>query len=601
MSSRTDSLRRDGEPEPTPREPTDERREVGNAGLPPTDDTRTARVVRTLARLYPWPVDASDELEQSLAFLGASVIPEAVVRAGYGAALLALPAIAVAALVARVPPVLAALAAPVGAVGTAHVVHVAPVVGARLRRTTALGDAPDLVGRAVLRMRISPTPESAARFAAETGDGPLADSLAEHVRRARGTGNAGFDAFAEEWADWFPSLRRAMQLVNAAGDAPATERDRTLDRALSAVLDGTRDRAAEFASEIQGPATGLYAFGVLLPLAIAAVVPAARVAGLPLGLPAVVALYDLVLPAGIFAAGIWLLSRRPVAFGPPAVPPDHPEVPDRRVRALPVATLAATVGWFVSARLLPWASPLVAAGLGIGVGAVLWFRPEKRVRDRALAVETGLADALYLVGRRVDGGTAVETAVELAAEEVSGETGDVLGEAARRQQQLRVGVREAFLGEHGPLAVLPSPRARSSVAMLALAAREGRPAGSAAVALADHLEELESVERDARNALSRVTDTLASTAALFAPLVGGVTVGLADAMGSVGGAEPLPTPGLGLAVGAYVLLLSVLLTGLSVGLDRGLDRALVGYRSGAALISATVVYLAVVVATGALI
>ncbi|MEF8831084.1 MAG: hypothetical protein V5A23_06055, partial [Halobacteriales archaeon] len=177
MSSRTDSQRRDKEPRPAPRDPADARRDVHNVGPRSADDARTARLVRTLARLYPWPVDASDELERSLAFLGAPVTSEAVVRTGYGAAVLTLPAVGVAAVVVGVPAVLAALAALVGAVGIAHAVHAAPVVAARLRRTNALGDAPDLVGRAVLRMRISPTPESAARFAADTGDGPLADSL----------------------------------------------------------------------------------------------------------------------------------------------------------------------------------------------------------------------------------------------------------------------------------------------------------------------------------------------------------------------------------------------------------------------------------------
>jgi len=100
-----------------------------------------------------------------------------------------------------------------------------------------------------------------------------------------------------------------------------------------------------------------------------------------------------------------------------------------------------------------------------------------------------------------------------------------------------------------------------------------------------------------------VTGTLGTTAAAFGPLIAGTTVALADAMGgrtlgtaaSGGGtnaaASALPTPGLGLAIGAYVLLLSAALTALATGLERGFDRAVVGYRVGQALCAATAVFL----------
>lgn len=560
---------------------------------------RSRQAIELLARCYPWPVSASEELRRSLAYLGATLEPDVVVRAGYGAALLVLVLSTPIVVLTGIPLTVGATFALAAALGVAHAVHALPVTLARMRRTGALGAAPDLAGRAVLRMRIAPTPEGAATFAAETGDGPLAASLAEHVRRAAGTPRTGFTGFASEWADWFPSLRRAILLVEAAADAPPGERERTLDRAMRAVLDGTRTRMAEFATNIRGPATGLYAFGVLLPLALASVLPAAGVAGLPITLPVVVIAYDVLLPAGLLVASIWLLARRPVAFRPPSVPPDHPDLPDRRWPSLAAGGCAATLGWLSSTAVVGWAAPVAATGLGVGVALLSWYRHEKCVRDRTRRVEAHLPDALYLVGRRVDEGTAVEAAIASAAEEVAGATGEVLADAARRQRQLRVGVERALLGEHGPLADLPSPRARSSASMLGLAAREGRPAGAAAVALADHLEELAEVESEARAELSRVTETLASTATVFAPMVGGVTVALADGLAAVGeGPPPILAADLGLAVGVYVLLLATVLSALSVGLSRGLDRALVGYRCGFALVSATVVYLAAFVVTG---
>jgi hypothetical protein len=98
------------------------------------------------------------------------------------------------------------------------------------------------------------------------------------------------------------------------------------------------------------------------------------------------------------------------------------------------------------------------------------------------------------------------------------------------------------------------------------------------------------VEERARQDLERVCGTLASTGRVFGPLVAGATVALADGMAGdaafvPGGGEPLPW--LGLAVGAYALLMAGILSTLAVGLRRGLDGPLVGYHVGRALVLAT--------------
>ena len=562
--------------------------------------TDLARAAASLARLYPRPVEPADDVRAALSYLGSDADAETVVRAVYA---LAGPLTAAAfALVVLVAPGASLVAGFAGslAVGlaAAHAAHRLPVVAARLRRTRALGESAALVGRATLRMRLGPTPERAASFAAHTADGPLADSLAAHVRRARGTPDSGFETFAAEWRDRFPALDRAVSLLLASADARAEDRERGLDRALDAVLDGTRDELATFAADVRGPTTGVYAFGVLLPLALVGVLPAARAGGVSVPTAAFVAVYDLLLPAGLVAASAWILLRRPVALAPPRVDAAHPDVPSSLLPAGLVAVVAAGVGWVVGATVAPWADALTAVGAGVGSGLVARYYPMARVRARVRAVEDGLDDVLSLVGRRVTAGDSVEVAVESAADAVSTPAGDVFADAAGVRRRLRVGVREAFLGRYGVLSDLPSPRARSAAALLAVAATEGRPAGQAVVATADHLRELRRVESEARRELASVTGTLSNTAALFAPLVGGATVAMAARMGAAetalveGGAGTLGPSLLGVAVGAYVLALAVVLTALSTGLDRGLDRTLVGYRVGLALLSATAAYLA---------
>jgi len=548
-----------------------------------------------LARLYPWPVDPGPDLRQTLRFLDWECPAEQFVRASYGAGIAAgilLPLVAVV-----LPPqfhTAAALAAIALAIGTVYTVQAVPGLCATARRTSALGAAPDLVARAVLSMRLAPTPERAAAFTAQSGDGVLADHLARHLRGTQNTPRSGLVTFGDAWADRFPSLRRAFTLVDAAGSTPARDRARLLDRALAVVLDGTREQMRSFASRIRTPATALYAFGILLPIALVALLPAAGVASVPITPLSVVLVYDLLLPAGLVAASAWLLARRPIAFPPPAVTTDHPDVPDRTRSAILLGAGVGLAGALLAAGAFPWWGPPVAAG-GLGGGVALWvrYRPIVGVYDRIREVEEGLSDALVLVGRRVANGRAVETALVRASEELDGAIGEVLSEGVTRQRQLQIGVHEAFLGRRGALSTLPSRRVRGSVALLALAGEEGRPAGGALLALAEHVEDLQEIEAEARHSLDHVCRTLGSTGTLFGPLVAGATVALAD---SLGGGDLLPggeqsLTWLGGPVGLYVLVLAVLLTALSTGLTRGFDRSLVGYRAGKALVGATVTYL----------
>ncbi len=547
---------------------------------------------RALARLYPWEASASRELQRAVAFLDWEIRPATVVSAGYGLGIVVLLVVLVVTVLVPPPWRMATATGGLAVVlVTIHVVHVGPRLLATARRTAALGTAPELVVLAVLRMRLAPSPERAATFAAETASGRLSRSLEGHVRRARGTGRTGLERFGDEWHEWFPTLGRALALVGAAGSVPDHDRARTLDQAVSVVLDGTREQMRAYAASIRGPTTALYAFGVLLPTALVGLLPAARAAGLAVTAPVIALVYDVGLPAVLVGTSAWLLARRPVAFPPPALDAGHPAVPDRRRAATVGAVVVGLGAAVVTARVLPlWAPPIALCGAGGGTGLVIYYRPYVRQLRRIAAVEAGLTDALSLIGRRVSNGQPVERAIETAAGDVSGEIGDVLARGARQGRQLDVGVDTAFRGTHGVLEAVPSPRVRGSVALLDVAAREGAPAGRAILSVAGHVDELRQVERDARADIQSVLETLRSTAALFGPLVGGATVALARHMAGSGGTllgATEPTPWLGLLVGWYVLVLAVVLTALSVGLERGLDRRLLGYRIGVALLLAT--------------
>lgn len=576
----------------------------------------------------------SAELRRAIGFLGWDVTSAQVIDGGYrvGVGVGLFCAVVVAFVFGPVSGGVSGLA---GGLGATHAVHRAPIWVASLRRTRALGAAPGLVGRLVLRMRLDPSTERAVQFAARTGEGPLAEDLARRERANADTPTSGLRAFAREWQPWFPAIDRAAALVRTAASAPPERRGRCLDRALDATIAGTTDRLAEFVGEVRGPVSALYAFGVLLPLALIALLPAAAATGVPIGPGVVATLYLGVLPVGLLAASAWLLSRRPVAFAPPRIDDGHPDVPERSGHAAVVGVATGVLAAVVAAKfVVGWAAPV--AGVGVGTGAALFVgvRHRRSVLSNVRAVERTLPDAMTVIGGDVAEGVAVETAIANAGERLDGPTGELFQSAGTRSDTLRVGVREAFLGRGGPAVPVPSPRVRGAVALLSVAAREGRPAGDVLLELADQLESLRELETDARRQLATVTGTLTNTAAVFAPLVGGATVALAtgidavdagglsagatagvDALGGgtppAVGSEPsgagtsaggrsLAVPVLGRIVGAYVLILAALLTALATGLERGFDRTLVAYRVGIALPTAATTYLIAFLGAGML-
>jgi hypothetical protein len=463
-------------------------------------------------------------------------------------------------------------------------------IRALARRSRALGAAPDIVGLVVLSLRLDPALERATWFAAEHGHGRLAASLAAHTRTARGQPGTGFAAFADTWAEHLPSLRRAAALADTAVDAPAADRDRLLDRTLAVVVSGAQERASEYADAVHGPTTAVYAFGVVLPLALVGVAPAAASAGVPVTTGAVALAYGIVLPLAVFAAVCWILARRPVAFPPAAIPPDHSGLDGRRRRTVLAVACGLVAALGVSAMLPPWALPVLLLGWPVGGALACWFEPACRIRADARDVEAGLADAISVVGHRIRNGRAVEAAVADAGDTLDGATGDVFATAARRMQRLRIGVEAGFFGDHGPLARTRSQRALAAVSLVVRAADAGRPGGRVLVDVADLFDDLAALDREVRRTFAATTRTLRHTALVYAPLVAGVTVALAGRISGIEGATALPADQLALAVGGYVLWLAVALPALAVGLERGLDRALVGYHGGVTLATAAAVY-----------
>jgi len=229
-----------------------------------------------------------------------------------------------------VPGLLSGLA---GGLGATHIAHRGPVWLASLRRTRALGAAPGLVGRLVLRMRLDPSTERAVRFAARTGDGPLADGLARHERANTDGPTSGLRAFAREWQPWFPAIDRAAALVRTAASAPPERRGGVWTARSMQQFPERRTDLPPSSGSPQPRLGAVRVRGVASPCA-----HCSPSGGCRDGRPNRSrrrrrrCTSACCRRTGLLAASAWLLSRRPVAFAPPSIDEDHPDVPERNSR-----------------------------------------------------------------------------------------------------------------------------------------------------------------------------------------------------------------------------------------------------------------------------
>ncbi len=458
------------------------------------------------------------------------------------------------------------------------------------RRSQAVGSGPVLIAFAIVHLRLSPALEEAIDFAADAVGGPLGASLDRH-RRAEPTGRLALERFGADWADQDPSLERAASLLGAAVEAPAEDRPESLEKALDAVLEGSRARVARFGAEIQGPATGIYAFGVMLPLALVGMLPVVATTGNGVSILLLAAVYDVLIPTGLLLASLWLATRRPAIVGQsfdPAVLAHSDGVARSAALGLLTATATAVLAPLVFPR---WSIPIAAPGVGVGVALLSFLAPITERQAHLEALEAGLPDALSIAGRTIAEGSPVERTVASVGNQLTGPTGNLFQRAARRRDRLGTTVRGAFFGRTGVLAEVASTRADTAMELLVAAGRHGFPAGPTLRTVGGYLDALQQVERTARRELAQTTSTLRQTAMVFAPSIAGATVAMATGMDTVDATgQAIDVSVLGIVVGVYILLLGIILPTLAVVLERGFDPVRIGYRCGVALLVGALLY-----------
>lgn len=223
----------------------------------------------------------------------------------------------------------------------------APVVGSYLylgypksaverEKMVSLAYIPEIVNYLTMSMRLTPNLEKAVSFAANHGQGKIAEDLKKLVWDVQigryGSIEEGLDDLAYKWGDYNEDFKQALMLIRASIlEGNAQRREELLEKASSDVLEGTREKMDLYARKLQQPTVYLYYFGILLPLLLAIILPiGGSMTGAALAKPEYLFVgYNIIIPLMVFAFGAMIVAGKPPTYTPPKIPEDFPGLPPR--------------------------------------------------------------------------------------------------------------------------------------------------------------------------------------------------------------------------------------------------------------------------------
>ena len=514
---------------------------------------------------------------------------------------------------------------------------------ARYMKIHSLGDIPEILSYVVMYLKLVPNLENSVKFAASESNTSLSFDLKKmlwdmEIRIYHGVDDA-LTNFATQWGRWSEYFKRALHLIRSSiQEKEEASRNVTLNRALDVALDGTKDMMNKFANKLHQPAMVIYSIGIMIPLALVAMLPAAGLVGMKITIFQVFFLYNIILPTFVFLYTRKILLTRPATFNPPNIPKNHPDI--YKINKKRRFIIAFSMGFILTIPgliflLMPYffsssssnkiISFLVSPnGLNsffpvtlfiiwgftamISIYCISVYRPYKRIRDEIKDMETEFSDALYILGKRISEEKSPEESFIYTANTMQGSSiSKVFAKTGYNLTAMHSNLRDSmFNDEYGSLKYVYSNRIKAIMLLFVEGIQKSQKAVSVSIIkIADHLKELQSIEKKIKDMLFNLTSTLRSTVAVFAPLIGGVTLSITKLITNILGdlSEKMPSADISgisqipsistsftldnirteyfvLVIGIYIIELVILLVRFTNGIDEGDDKASYMYNLG---------------------
>ena len=444
----------------------------------------------------------------------------------------------------------------------AYYILIYPKRLAKLMKIRALGYAPEIVAYLIIPLKQNPNLESAVRFAAEHGEGQMAEDLRRILwdvwaGKYRSVGEA-LPILGHKWGKDIKGFEDAMYAIRTSQiEKSESRRLNTLDRALEVILRGIQKKFEEFINYLRLPTMVLFAGGALFPLIIIILLPIVSFMGIEIGTPENLFIGLMALVFSIFIFSDYILSKRPVAFKPINIPDNYPGLhsPGKMIlfgregsawkisfgAAIAISLLSLPyllgVSNFITDRLTT--IPIIT---GICVGLWLYLRgtslPKKEIRDSLKKTEDDTIEAAFQLGNRLITGMSAEEALVRVAnmmstsEEVTNKSkiSEIFEQAIRNIRYLNMGLEDSlFDKQKGALKDAYSGIVNSTLRIFTITMRKSiKAASEALIVAANHIKEIRRVENALKDKISYTTSMIRVTAVIINPIICALAVYIAE-------------------------------------------------------------------------
>lgn len=418
----------------------------------------------------------------------------------------------------------------------------------------------------VIYMRTSPNLEGALRFTSENLKGPLSWDLKKLLWDIEvgkyASADIAFLYYIEKWKEKNKEFSESLHLLRSVS-VNAERREEIFVESINVILNGTKERAKHYTSDLRMPMMLVDAMGVMLPVMGLVLFPVVMIFMADVVRPAMIAVgYNIIIPLSLFFLLNYIMQKRPPTFSQPDI---------SKVKGLPAVGKFSLNGKFIPIWPIAVASaiPFLAIGLlgyfqkdvfasvnysllmivglavGISVFCILDVIQKIKVRKDIEKIEDEFSVALFQLGNQIASGIPLEVAIDGAIQNLKNlKIADMFKQMSYNMRKLGYTFEQSlFDSEVGALRYYPSKLIESVMRTLVESSRKGvKFTSQSMITISSYLRDVHAVKEDIKDMLGETISSMKFLGMFLAPMVAGVTVTMAvliiRVLSSLGGFSP---------------------------------------------------------------
>ena len=415
-----------------------------------------------------------------------------------------------------------------------------------------LNECPEVVGIMSLVLGNGGSLDSAARAIAEAGlarSSPMFSRVVDDAdTRLRPDLKRSLSDMLSSLPEGCSAYAMAVRMIISASEARTdAEMGRLMDEARSVALDGLREAGKAYSSSLNAPCMVIFCVGIMIPMVLMSVMPMLGISGLFGGTPMdgrmLAAVTLVAIPATVACVMLSIRARNPfISVSRSAL---DPRLLVPLALAVPFYILLSPLTEGYRAICMSLAAASLAALAVMSAGT----QSGRSARRKAEL----LTESVFDMGNYLLSGMPFDAAFRTAVSPRRG-CSDVAERLDREMDLCRGDCLAAIRNSVGPV----SPRlALMFCEIYSASLKDIRESGRLALSLGRQVMNQEAVRRGIRSDLKSMTDTMSGTAAVFAPLVLGLSITILGPLSRI--SSDVDVMGTGTVLAVYLAELSLLI------------------------------------------